>query len=669
MIYMIKKSKDVPIYKKINMIVIFCALILISSISIGYSILSSSLSINTNVTLRVDKDIRITAISNPTATNGAFEVYNGKYTENSTTFFVDLDELNSTISYTVTITNSGTNSMKVSKISIDVFNNDNMKYTLSNLAVGTVIPAGESIDYTITFSYDDVSTLPTNRQLGFSSSLTFTEATDASALYVGEPVSYLSKNWRIIATNSSTTTLLANSGEFTSMAHCINGSTSSSYCYWVSKTSSSNYRWSKSKINNYLNNTWLSTVNSSSLSTSSICDDIYGGNGGSLASEGLTCSNGYVTSYVRLLTKTEYNALKNSISDASWLYSSTIGNYILLNNGTSAFAIDYIDSSGTLHYYSSSGVLNADHTLPIRPVIVVNTATLKNSLTTINSIDITSNLSNTNADGTSFVDMGIGKTNQLTAVTTPNSSVTLNWSSSSSSVASVDSTGLVTGIATGTTTITCSYGSVSSTITIHVMPVYASTTTYAAGDYVLYKKQSFNVISDDGTYLKLLGTPYLIGSLNHCYSSVDANYCYWASSSSYVNYQWSKSYVNQYLNNVWLPTTAISTSDLSASSICDANYTGTGAGMLSTETTCSTNTVSSYVRLLTLDEYNAIQNSTNASTWLYSSSIGTWSLSNAGNGVMFAYSVGPTGTTSYSGNGTYNADHKVLVRPVIVVVK
>src|SRR5574344_1645888 len=107
--------------------------------SLGYSILSSQLSINTNATVRVQKDIRITAISNPTATNGGFEVYNGKYTENSTTFFVDLDELNSTISYNVTITNSGSTNMKVSKINIDVFNNDSMKYTFSNLAIGTVI--------------------------------------------------------------------------------------------------------------------------------------------------------------------------------------------------------------------------------------------------------------------------------------------------------------------------------------------------------------------------------------------------------------------------------------------------------------------------------------------------------------------------------------------------
>jgi|GEM_PF-5721426 len=667
---MFKKRSKMKTYQKINLFALFCATILISSMSLGYSILSSELSINTNATVRVQKNIRITEISNPTATNGGFEVYNGKYTENSTTFFVDLDELNSTISYNVTITNSGSTNMKVSKINIDVFNNDSMKYTFSNLAIGTVIPIGESLTYTITFSYDGLTTLPQNRQLGFSSSLTFAETTGGtSSLYVGESVAYLSKNWHIIATDSSTTTLFADNGEFSAMAHCLHGTTSTTYCYWVSNSSMQQYQWSKSQVNYYLNNTWLNTVNSSSLSTFNICNDTYTGNGGSLDTEGLTCTNGYISSFVRLLTKIEYSSLKGSLSDTSWLYSSTIGNYMLLNTGTRTFSIDYIDSNGNINYYSSNGNLNADHSVAVRPVIKVNTNTLKTSLSKITSIDITSSLSKTNANGLTYINLGIGKTDQLTGVTTPNSSVTFNWSSSDTSVATIDSNGLITGLKTGSTVITCSYGTVTSTINVYVMPVYSSTTTYAVGDYVLYKREAFNVVSDNGTYLKLIGAPYIIGSLNHCYNVVDSTYCYWASSSSYVNYQWSKSYVNNYLNNIWLPTTAIAPADLSASQICDANFTGTGAGMLSSETTCSASNVSSYVRLLSLAEYNSIKNSTNVSTWLYSSDIGTWSLSNAGNGVMFAYSVGPTGNTFYSGNGTYNADHKVLVRPVIVVIK
>ncbi len=58
-------NRRMPKYKKVNIIVTVLCLLLIGCFSIGYSIMSSNLNANTTVTIRADKNIRITGISTP----------------------------------------------------------------------------------------------------------------------------------------------------------------------------------------------------------------------------------------------------------------------------------------------------------------------------------------------------------------------------------------------------------------------------------------------------------------------------------------------------------------------------------------------------------------------------------------------------------------------------
>jgi acid phosphatase type 7 len=75
----------------------------------------------------------------------------------------------------------------------------------------------------------------------------------------------------------------------------------------------------------------------------------------------------------------------------------------------------------------------------------------------------------------------VGRTVQLTAAAKPKKVVAFTWSSSNASVATVSSTGLVTGVAAGTATITAASGSASGTATITVrattVPVASVTVT------------------------------------------------------------------------------------------------------------------------------------------------------------------------------------------------
>jgi|GEM_PF-5857014 len=178
---MIKEER----YKKTNLIIIATCLVLVAFLSVGYAYLSEQLNIATNVTVRVDKDIRITALSLPTLTNNASEQYNSKYTESTVTNNINLPNLNSTVSYTVTITNKGTDTMRIASIASDVFSNSNMEYTIEGANVGTIIQSGEEVTLTINYHYkDSVTAIPDDISLGSILSFAFETYTYSGTDYV-----------------------------------------------------------------------------------------------------------------------------------------------------------------------------------------------------------------------------------------------------------------------------------------------------------------------------------------------------------------------------------------------------------------------------------------------------------------------------------------------------
>ena len=163
-------------FNKLNLVIIAVCLVLIASLSIGYSVLSERLNVNTTVTLRAEKDIRITGLSDPNPTNSGYEEYTSRFTEDTITNNIVLPLVNSTVSYDVTITNNGTAAMQITKILKDVYSNDNIIFTMDNVKIGTIIAAGDTLTFKLTFSYDSsILSIPDNTSLGSVISFVFEE--------------------------------------------------------------------------------------------------------------------------------------------------------------------------------------------------------------------------------------------------------------------------------------------------------------------------------------------------------------------------------------------------------------------------------------------------------------------------------------------------------------
>lgn len=92
----------ISIGKKYLWVMVF---VLICSISIVCASYNQTMMINGDAMLRVDADIRITNIELYSSTNEAYETYKSGYSKNSVNMYVSLPNIDSTITYEVTVTN------------------------------------------------------------------------------------------------------------------------------------------------------------------------------------------------------------------------------------------------------------------------------------------------------------------------------------------------------------------------------------------------------------------------------------------------------------------------------------------------------------------------------------------------------------------------------------
>ena len=143
------------------------------SLTIGYAALNEDLTISGEVEFKVEKDIRITNISLQEIENGAIENYNAKYSTSTITMGTSLPEINSTITYNVTVTNSGTVSQMIDSISVVSNNNSNVEYQISGYTLKGLISPSEVKTFTVTLKYKSgVTAVPVNTNvdevLGFN---------------------------------------------------------------------------------------------------------------------------------------------------------------------------------------------------------------------------------------------------------------------------------------------------------------------------------------------------------------------------------------------------------------------------------------------------------------------------------------------------------------------
>ena len=165
---------------KYNIIAITVAIILVSCLSVGYAVLLQNLEVQGYATLRADKDIRITNITNTFSSCGTDE-FNPRYSENSITINGIIPELSCTLNYTVTIRNNAEYIVEITHIDDTIYNNTSILYAFDDLNIGTRIPANSEKVVELTLYYNPALTvLPENTSIGAVFVFEFTQASLAS---------------------------------------------------------------------------------------------------------------------------------------------------------------------------------------------------------------------------------------------------------------------------------------------------------------------------------------------------------------------------------------------------------------------------------------------------------------------------------------------------------
>lgn len=145
--------------------------------TIVYSAFSTQLQIQGDAILRSDNEIRITGVEFKDSSNGAYETYNSRYTRDTASIFATLPA-NSSITYTVKVTNKSDRDYVISKID-EISHNTNLTYTSSLKVNETEIEYPESVDLIVPFEFEIVITNNTQNTQEETLSLqyTFSEVT------------------------------------------------------------------------------------------------------------------------------------------------------------------------------------------------------------------------------------------------------------------------------------------------------------------------------------------------------------------------------------------------------------------------------------------------------------------------------------------------------------
>ena len=149
-----------------SIIAVSIAVILISAVSIGYASLAQYLNVEGYATLRTNKDVRVTGITNNFESCGS-DVFNPKYSENSITINGELPNLECTLEYTFKIKNDDNFAMEIVKIDEESYNNLNILYEFVDFEVGSIILENSEQDFKIKFYYNsELTEIPLETKIG-----------------------------------------------------------------------------------------------------------------------------------------------------------------------------------------------------------------------------------------------------------------------------------------------------------------------------------------------------------------------------------------------------------------------------------------------------------------------------------------------------------------------
>lgn len=151
---MIKKGEK----KKI--IILLILLVVVLGVAIGYAALSQTLNITGTAHIASDWNIKITDVQHSGGANATDKVGSPVFTATSATFNVDLENPGATAIYTIKIKNEGKIPARLNSITgITEANSANpveIQFS-TNANVSDVLLAGETVNYTVTVTWDSES--------------------------------------------------------------------------------------------------------------------------------------------------------------------------------------------------------------------------------------------------------------------------------------------------------------------------------------------------------------------------------------------------------------------------------------------------------------------------------------------------------------------------------
>ncbi|MCL2383481.1 MAG: hypothetical protein FWC79_04960 [Oscillospiraceae bacterium] len=173
-----KSTGENHVLKKINIpisLIMAITMVSIFLVSVAFSALNEDLTISGDAVFRTEADVRITGLRLVSGTNGGMEDYNSQFAVAGIITGVTLPDLESTVTYEITVTNFTYQPFVLEEILRTNFNNENMTYTLTGIEmVEDRIGGFETITFQITFRYrSDIATLPEEQSLGSRLELVF----------------------------------------------------------------------------------------------------------------------------------------------------------------------------------------------------------------------------------------------------------------------------------------------------------------------------------------------------------------------------------------------------------------------------------------------------------------------------------------------------------------
>ena len=158
--YKLRKTNR-KIRNKTNLYLFYLMGIIVLSLSVGYSAITSDVSISGEAAFRVEEELRVSNVTLYETTYNGQESYTPKYTKDTLTLGVDLTETGSTVTYKMELINYGTVAQRVSSIDSVSNSNNNATYELVGYSANTLIYPGETAIIYITIKYKtNVSVLP-----------------------------------------------------------------------------------------------------------------------------------------------------------------------------------------------------------------------------------------------------------------------------------------------------------------------------------------------------------------------------------------------------------------------------------------------------------------------------------------------------------------------------